>query len=166
VATKRTQAAKQAVENSEALKNMQKAIQDTIGPVGEVDIPEKHLFLAERLHELNATVPYSGFSRAFRDAIARPGRFEKEARRKAHATLEAVFCLLPAPKKVRGSAWNLTVAAPRRKAHAALEAVFCLLPAPRNVGASAMFVGGWRTMLGVFDTVFRMSAMPPKSCAL
>ena len=94
------QAAKQAVENSEALKNMNKAIQDTIGPVGEIDIPEKHAFLAERLHEFNATIPYSGFSREFLDQMSRPGRFEKEPRRKAFAMLEAVFCLLPAPKKV------------------------------------------------------------------
>jgi hypothetical protein len=80
---------------------MGKAIQDTIGPVGEIDIPEKHAFLAERIQEFNATIPYSGFSQAFLDQMNRPGRFEKEARRRAYTTVEAIFCLLPLPKKVR-----------------------------------------------------------------
>ena len=95
------QAAKQAVENSEAVAKVGKAVQDTIGPVGEIDIPEKHAFLAERIQEFNATIPYDGFSPPFLEALNRPKGFEKEARRKAYATLEAIFCLLPAAKRVR-----------------------------------------------------------------
>ena len=95
------QATSAAVQQSEAVRGAQRAWADALGPSSEVDIPEKHAFLAERLAEFNATIPYEGFSREFLAQLARPGRFEREARRKAHATLEAVFCLLPAPKKVR-----------------------------------------------------------------
>jgi hypothetical protein len=95
------QAARQAVQKSETLNRMGQAIQDTIGPVGDIDIPEKHAFLAERIQEFNATIPYSGFSQGFLEQMNRPGRFEKEARRRAYTTLEAIFCLLPLPKKVR-----------------------------------------------------------------
>jgi hypothetical protein len=96
------QATKDAVEGSEAYKKMGQLIHDTVhGAVGEISIPGKHAFLFERVLEFNASVPCSGFSAAFLDAMNRPGRFDKEARRKAYITLEALFCLLPEAKKVR-----------------------------------------------------------------
>jgi hypothetical protein len=101
------QATKKAIEESEALKSMNRVIQDTIAPVGEIDIPLKHAFLAERIQEFNATVPYKGFSQPFLEQMNRPGRFEKDVRRRCFATVEAIFCLLPAPKKVRLSLLQL-----------------------------------------------------------
>lgn len=71
------------------------------GAVGDISIPGKHAFLFERILEFNASVPYSGFSAAFLEQMARAGRFDKEARRKAFVTMEAMFCLLPEAKKVR-----------------------------------------------------------------
>lgn len=70
------------------------------GAVGDNDIPGKHGFLFERILEFNASVPYSGFSGSFLEQMNRPGRFDKESRRKAFVTMEALFCLLPEAKKV------------------------------------------------------------------
>ena len=71
------------------------------GAVGDINIPGKHAFLFERILEFNASVPYAGFSGAFLEQMNRPGRFDKEARRRAFDTMEALFCLLPEAKKVR-----------------------------------------------------------------
>ena len=71
------------------------------GAMGDINIPEKHGFLFERIMEFNASIPYTGFSANFLEQMNRPGRFDKEARRKAYVTLEALFCLLPEAKKVR-----------------------------------------------------------------
>jgi hypothetical protein len=99
--TPRAQAARKAVEEADALGRAQRALADALAPAGEIDIPDAHAFLVERLAEFNASLPYCGFSQAFLDAANRPGRFDREARRKAFATLEAIFCLLPEPKKAR-----------------------------------------------------------------
>lgn len=98
------QATKDAVEGSKVYKQMGQALRDAVhGAVGDVNVPEKHAFLFERVLEFNASVPYVGFSRAFLDQMNRPGRFDKDARRRAFITLEAIFCLLPEAKKVRRS---------------------------------------------------------------
>lgn len=98
------QATKDAVEGSTVYRQMGQALRDAVhGAVGEVNVPEKHAFLFERIMEFNASVPYGGFSRTFLDQMNRPGRFDKEARRRAYITLEAIFCLLPEAKKVRTS---------------------------------------------------------------
>lgn len=96
------QATKEAVEGSKAYRQVGQVLRDAVhGAVGDVNVPEKHAFLFERVQEFNASVPYAGFSRAFLDQMNRPGRFDKDARRRAYITLEAIFCLLPEAKKVR-----------------------------------------------------------------
>eukprot|EP00892_Ulva_mutabilis_P004250 jgi/Ulvmu1/2197/UM013_0043.1 len=93
-------ATKDAVEGSSVVKQMGQALRDAVhGAVGEINVPAKHAFLFERIMEFNASVPYVGFSRAFLDQMNRPGRFDKDARRRAYITLEAIFCLLPEAKK-------------------------------------------------------------------
>ena len=76
------------------------------------ELPDKHAFLTERLLEFSATVPYAGLSPGCKAALA-----AKDS--EVITCLEAIFSMLPPPRKVR--AYNRS----RRNASECVIVIIC-----------------------------------------